>query len=119
MQITKSVPEYLFSKNSFFQLKDIIHEKRSSSYILCILDKFFEKKQVHKYIEAIPNLQIKIRRSDKEPSTDEIDSLIAECKRLHRKAPDLIIGIVAIIRDGGNLETLQKSNFALFTSSLN
>ncbi len=107
------VPRVLFGRGCFNQLGDILMLKRKNSDAPCIflVDDVFEGKDLLSRIPLIFNDQIILVSAEKEPTTWQVDALVAKIKNDFSEMPSGIIGI-----GGGSLLDLAKAVAIMLTN---
>jgi 3-deoxy-alpha-D-manno-octulosonate 8-oxidase len=80
----KAIGRILYGRNSFDQLGDVLGELRTEkdSYVLFLLDPYFEGKDFIKRIPLHAQDILKIIDITDEPKTKTVDALVAEVRKL-------------------------------------
>lgn len=107
------VPRVVFGNGSFSQLGDILlpQRKHSESPVIFLVDAVFEETPLVAQIPSIFCDQIVFISADEEPSTNQVDTLVAMIKERFNEAPSGIVGI-----GGGTLLDLAKAVAILLTN---
>ena len=100
------VPRVVFGRGSFNQLGDILLPQRKSvdAPMIFLVDDVFEGSDLIGRLPVIFQDQLIFISADEEPSTAQVNALVARIKADHREAPSGIIGI-----GGGTLMDLAKA----------
>ena len=100
------VPKVIYGRGSFGQLADILLPKRRNSEapFIFLVDDFFEGTDFAKRIPWLFNDQIIFISADEEPTTDQVDTLVAKIKNDFEEQPSGIVGI-----GGGTILDLAKA----------
>ena len=100
------VPRVVFGRGSFDQLGDILlpHRTSADSPMIFLVDDVFEGSDLIGRLPLIFNDQLIFISADEEPSTTQVDTLVARIKTDHQEEPSGIIGI-----GGGTLLDLAKA----------
>jgi 3-deoxy-alpha-D-manno-octulosonate 8-oxidase len=109
----KAVGRILYGRNSFDQLGDVLSELRveKDSYILFLVDEYFEGKDFLKRIPVKPNDILKIIDITDEPKTKTVDKIVSEVKNLRPGSPVSVVGI-----GGGSVMDYAKAIRLMFTN---
>ena len=109
----KPVGRILYGRNSFDQLGDILGELRieNDSYVLFLVDKYFEGKDFLKRIPSHPQDILKMIDTIDEPKTKTVDQMVAEIKGLNKGLPVSVVGI-----GGGTVMDYAKAIRLMFTN---
>lgn len=91
----KAVGRVLYGKNSFSQLNDVLNELRinKDSFVVFLLDQYFEGKELQKRVPLHPQDYLKIIDVTDEPKTKTVDSIVKEIKNHHGSLPVSVVGI--------------------------
>ena len=83
----KPVGRILYGRNSFNQLGDVLAELRTGkeSYVLFLVDEYFEGKDFLTRIPTQPQDILKIIDITDEPKTKTVDQMVAEIKALGKR----------------------------------
>lgn len=100
------VPRVVFGRGSFRQLGDILLPHRKSAYapMIYLVDDVFEGTELVGKLPVIFQDQVIYISADEEPSTAQVDTLVARIKADHQEDPSGVIGI-----GGGTLLDLAKA----------
>jgi len=109
----KPVGRILYGRNSFDQLGDILGELRieQDSFVLFLVDKYFEGKDFLKRIPSHPQDILKMIDTVDEPKTKTVDEIVAEIKGLNKGLPVSVVGI-----GGGTVMDYAKAIRLMFTN---
>ncbi len=109
----KTVGRIIYGRDSFNQLGDIINELRTEddSYVLFLLDDYFDGKELQKRLPAQPQDIVKLIGTIDEPKTKVVDALVEEIKGLKGKNPVSVVGI-----GGGIVMDYAKAIRLMFTN---
>lgn len=109
----KTVGRILYGRNSFDQLDDVLGELRieKDSYVLFLIDEYFEGKDFLKRIPLMPQDILKIIDITDEPKTKTVDSIVDEVKSLRNGLPVSVVGI-----GGGSVMDYAKAIRLMFTN---
>ncbi len=109
----KAVGRVLYGRNSFDQLGDVLGELRieKDSYVLFLLDEYFDGKEFMKRIPVQPSDILKIIEVAEEPKTKIVDEIVAEVKSLGKGLPVSVVGI-----GGGSVMDYAKAIRLMFTN---
>ena len=109
----KAVGRVLYGRNSFDQLDDLLGELRveKDSYVLFLLDEYFQGKDFMKRIPMHPQDILKIVEVADEPKTKIVDQIVAEVKSLSKGNPVSVVGI-----GGGCAMDYAKAIRLMFTN---
>ncbi len=109
----KAVGRILYGRKSFDQLEDVLAELRveKDSYVLFLLDPYFEGKDLMKRIPLHTQDILKIIDITDEPKTKTVDSIVAEVKSLRDSFPVSVVGI-----GGGSIMDYAKAIRLMFTN---
>ena len=109
----KTVGRIIYGRNSFDQLGDILDELRTddNSYVLFLVDDYFEGKELQKRLPARKNDIVKMIGTIDEPKTTVVDAIVAEVKSLRPTNPVSVVGI-----GGGILMDYAKASRLMFTN---
>lgn len=109
----KAVGRILYGRNSFDQLGDVLGELRleKDSYVLFLVDEYFEGKDFLKRIPLQPQDILKIIDITDEPKTTTVDKIVAELKNLRPELPVSVVGI-----GGGSVMDYAKAIRLMFTN---
>jgi 3-deoxy-alpha-D-manno-octulosonate 8-oxidase len=109
----KAVGRVLYGRSSFDQLNDVLSELRvqSDSYVLFLLDEYFEGKEFMNRIPLLPQDILKIIEIAEEPKTKIVDEIVAEVKSLGKGIPVSVVGI-----GGGSVMDYAKAIRLMFTN---
>ena len=110
----KAVGRVLYGRNSFDQLDhDVLDELRieKDSYVLFLVDKYFEDKDFLKRIPVHAQDILKIIDVTDEPKTKTVDAIVAEVKSLRPGLPVSVVGI-----GGGSVMDYAKATRLMFTN---
>ncbi len=109
----KAVGRILYGRNSFDQLDDVLGELRvhKDSYVLFLLDEYFDGKDFMKRIPLHPQDILKIIEVKEEPKTKIVDEIVAEVKSLGKGNPVSVVGI-----GGGSAMDYAKATRLMFTN---
>jgi 3-deoxy-alpha-D-manno-octulosonate 8-oxidase len=109
----KAVGRILYGRKSFDQLEDLLAELRveKDSYVLFLLDPYFEGKDLMKRIPLHTQDILKIIDITDEPKTKTVDSIVAEVKSLRDNLPVSVVGI-----GGGSIMDYAKAIRLMFTN---
>ena len=91
----KAVGRILYGRNSFDQLDSVLEELRieKNSYVLFLLDPYFEGKELQKRIPLHSQDILKIIDITDEPKTKTVDAIVAEVKSKQKGNPVSVVGI--------------------------
>ncbi len=89
------VPNIMFGRGSFNQLKDIIapHRSNSDSYFVFVLDDVFKGKTLERRLPIQGKDLLLLVNVDDEPKTSYIDALVQQIRDYNGVKPDGIVGI--------------------------
>ena len=109
----KPVGRILYGRDSFDQLGDILGELRieKESYVLFLVDEYFDGKDFLKRIPLEPQDILKIIDVTDEPKTKTVDAMVAEIKGLGKGNPVSVVGI-----GGGIVMDYAKAIRLMFTN---
>ncbi len=109
----KTVGRIIYGRNSFDQLGDILNELRTEndSYVLFLLDDYFEGKELQKKLPAHSQDIVKLIGTIDEPKTKIVDAIVEEIKGLKGKNPVSVVGI-----GGGIVMDYAKAIRLMFTN---
>lgn len=109
----KAVGRVLYGRNSFDQLDDLLGELRvqSDSYVLFLVDEYFEGKEFMNRIPLHSRDILKIIEIAEEPKTKIVDEIVAEIKSLNQGNPVSVVGI-----GGGSVMDYAKAIRLMFTN---
>lgn len=109
----KAVGRVLYGRNSFDQLDDLMSELRvgKDSFVLFLLDEYFDGKDFMKRIPLHPQDILKIIEIKEEPKTKIVDEIVAEVKSLNMGLPVSVVGI-----GGGCVMDYAKAIRLMFTN---
>ncbi|MEI7524717.1 MAG: iron-containing alcohol dehydrogenase family protein [Mariniphaga sp.] len=109
----KPVGRILYGRNSFDQLGDVLGELRieNDSYVLFLVDEYFDGKDFLKRIPLQPQDILKIIDVTDEPKTKTVDEMVAEIKALGKGNPVSVVGI-----GGGIVMDYAKAIRLMFTN---
>src|SRR5665647_1178978 len=109
----KAVGRVLYGRNSFDQLDDLMNELRvkKDSFVLFLLDEYFDGKDFMKRIPLHPQDILKIIEIKEEPKTKIVDEIVAEVKSLNMGLPVSVVGI-----GGGSVMDYAKATRLMFTN---
>lgn len=109
----KAVGRVLFGRNSFDQLDQVMSELRvePDSYVLFLLDHYFEGSDFIKRIPLKPQDILKIIDVTDEPKTKTVDAIVAEVKAKYPSNPVSVVGI-----GGGSVMDYAKAIRLMFTN---
>ena len=109
----KAVGRILYGRNSFDQLEDVLAELRieKDSYVLFLLDPYFEGKDLMKRIPLHTQDILKIIDITDEPKTKTVDAIVDEVKSLRNGLPVSVVGI-----GGGSIMDYAKAIRLMFTN---
>ena len=109
----KPVGRILYGRNSFNQLGDVLAELRTGkeSYVLFLVDEYFEGKDFLTRIPTQPQDILKIIDITDEPKTKTVDQMVAEIKALGKGLPVSVVGI-----GGGSVMDYAKAIRLMFTN---
>ncbi len=109
----KAVGRVLYGRNSFDQLDEVMSELRvnDDSYVLFLLDEYFDGKDLMKRIPLHPQDILKIIEIKDEPKTKIVDAIVAEIKSLGKGNPVSVVGI-----GGGSVMDYAKATRLMFTN---
>ncbi len=91
----KAVGRVLYGRNSFSQLNDLMEELRTNedSFVVFLLDHYFEGKEFQKRIPLHPGDYLKIIDVTDEPKTKTVDAIVKEIKNHGKNLPVSVVGI--------------------------
>ncbi len=109
----KAVGRVLYGRNSFDQLDDVMSELRvdKDSYVLFLLDEYFDGKDLMKRIPVQPQDILKIIEIKDEPKTSIVDEIVAEVMSLGKGIPVSVVGI-----GGGSVMDYAKATRLMFNN---
>ena len=109
----KTVGRVLYGRNCFNQLDDVLNELRvkDDSFVLFLLDEYFDGKDFMKRIPVHPQDILKIIEVGEEPKTKIVDEIVAEVKSLSKGLPVSVVGI-----GGGSVMDYAKAIRLMFTN---
>ena len=109
----KAVGRILYGRNSFDQLDDVLGELRieKDSYVLFLIDEYFEGKDFLKRIPLMPQDILKIMDVTDEPKTKTVDAIVDEVKSFRNGLPVSVVGI-----GGGSVMDYAKAIRLMFTN---
>ena len=109
----KAIGRILYGRNSFDQLDDVLGELRieKDSYVLFLVDEYFEGKDFMQRIPVHPQDILKIIDITEEPKTKTVDAIVAEVKSLSANLPVSVVGI-----GGGSVMDYAKAIRLMFTN---
>ena len=109
----KPVGRILYGRNSFDQLGDVLGELRieNDSYVLFLVDEYFDGKDFLKRIPLQPQDILKIIDVTDEPKTKTVDEMVAEINALGKGNPVSVVGI-----GGGIVMDYAKAIRLMFTN---
>ena len=109
----KAVGRVLYGRNSFGQLDEVLNELRvhKDSYVLFLVDEYFDGKDFMKRIPMHPQDILKIIDITEEPKTKTVDEIVAEVISLGKGKPVSVVGI-----GGGSVMDYAKSTRLMFNT---
>lgn len=109
----KLVDKVVFGRGSFYQLKDIVDEKRLSSndWAVFLIDKVFYDKPLSKKVHLSNNDLLIYANTDLEPTTFYVDELTKKIKEYKDYLPIAVVGI-----GGGSTMDLAKAVSLMLTN---
>jgi 3-deoxy-alpha-D-manno-octulosonate 8-oxidase len=109
----KAIGRILYGRNSFDQLDDLLGELRTEkdSYVLFLVDEYFEGKDFLKRIPLHPQDILKIIDITDEPKTKNVDEIVSEVKKIRNGLPVSVVGI-----GGGSVMDYAKAVRLMFTN---
>ena len=109
----KAIGRILYGRNSFDQLDDVLQELRTEkdSYVLFLVDQYFEGKDFLKRIPFHSVDILKIIDITDEPKTKTVDLIVAQVKSLRSRLPVSVVGI-----GGGSVMDYAKAIRLMFTN---
>jgi len=109
----KAIGRILYGRNSFDQLDDVLQELRTEkdSYVLFLVDQYFEGKDFLKRIPVHSVDILKIIDITDEPKTKTVDLIVAQVKSLRSRLPVSVVGI-----GGGSVMDYAKAIRLMFTN---
>ena len=101
----------IFGAGSFDQLGDIIDAKRTDSFMVFLVDDYFERKQLVERVPTQKQDRIVFINVDVEPKTAVVDELRDSTLQITGKVPDGVIGI-----GGGSVMDYAKALSVMLTN---
>jgi len=109
----KAVGRILYGRNSFDQLDELLSELRveKDSFVLFLVDEYFEGKDFLKRIPVHPQDILKIIDITEEPKTKTVDEIVSWVKTIRLGLPVSVVGI-----GGGSVMDYAKAIRLMFTN---
>jgi 3-deoxy-alpha-D-manno-octulosonate 8-oxidase len=105
------VDKMIFGSGSFDQLGDIVDAKRTDSFMVFLVDDYFEETKLPERIPARKQDRVVFVNVDLEPKTTVVDGLRDSILQITGKAPDGVIGI-----GGGSVMDYAKALAVMLTN---
>jgi 3-deoxy-alpha-D-manno-octulosonate 8-oxidase len=105
------VDKMIFGGGSFDQLGDIVDAKRTDSFMVFLVDDYFEGKKLPERIPARKQDRVMFVNVDLEPKTTVVDELRDSILQISGQAPDGVIGI-----GGGSVMDYAKALAVMLTN---